>query len=419
MPDTRQNNQDTLLGRLIVQHGLATSQDVHDCEQLQRELLGGDEPDGSGSLAELLVANGVVTERQLGRLRKQLDSQPQEHQIPGFQVVRVLGRGAMATVYLAKQLSLDRMVAIKVLPREHTDNAQFVSRFYAEGRAAARLNHPNIVGALDVGQAGNFHYFVMEYVQGKTVLDHLTQDKPYAEPEALRVAVQVARALEHAHNAGLIHRDVKPKNIIITPQGIAKLADMGLARVQSDLEEARAEHGKAYGTPYYIAPEQIRGDLDIDFRADIYGLGATLYHMVTGRVAFDGPNPSSVMQKHLTADLTPPDHINPLLSAGLGEIIELCMAKDRTQRYASTGNLIEDLKAVDRREPPLIARKRFDVAVLSVLEPGSGHRKHLASLPAHRGAGQARGYRRSSFWAAVLGWAAAGAMLAMLVWRGG
>jgi len=393
-----------MLGRLIVQKGLAAAEDVHDCQEFQRELLNRTDPSSPRSLADLFVNNGVITRKQLDQLRKQLADQPQSHQIPGFRIIKELGSGAMATVYLAKQLSLDRMVAIKILPRQYSENPQFVDRFHAEGRAAAKLNHANIMGALDVGKAGNYHYFVMEYVEGRTVLDDLTEHTQYNEEAALKIALQIARALEHAHQAGLIHRDVKPKNIILTHDGIAKLADMGLARMQSDREEAEAEQGKAFGTPYYISPEQIRGDLDIDFKADIYCFGATLYHMVTGRVPFDGPNPSSVMQKHLKEDPKAPDHINPALSTGIGEIIELCMAKDPNHRYTSTSSLLEDLEAVAQGNPPIVARKRFDLAVLSTLEQAQephGEHTNPPHEPKHRATPL---YAQPIVWIAMLGW---------------
>jgi serine/threonine-protein kinase len=285
MAETSQINADSVLGRLVVEKGLATSEEVEQCLQLQRETT---EDPGQRSLAEVLVENGVVTSRQLERLRPEVEEQRAGQQIPGFQIISKLGAGAMATVYKARQVSLDRLVAIKVLPRKYTKNQQFVERFYAEGRAAAKLNHPNIVGALDVGKAGEFHYFVMEHVEGHTVFDHINDHGRYEEQEALEIARHVGRALEHAHEQGFIHRDVKPKNIMITPEGTVKLADMGLARAVSDREAAEAEQGKAFGTPYYISPEQIRGVVDVDYRADIYGLGATLYHMLTGQVPFNG-----------------------------------------------------------------------------------------------------------------------------------
>jgi serine/threonine-protein kinase len=232
------------------------------------------------------------------------------------------------------------------------------------------LHHNNIVQAIDVGEAGGYHYFVMEYVEGKTIADDLAKGKVFQEPDALDIIIQVAQALEHAHSVGLIHRDVKPKNIIITNDGLVKLADMGLARETTDIEAAQSEAGKAYGTPYYIAPEQIRGKIDIDGRADIYSLGATLYHMVTGRVPFMADDSAEIMKKHLRERLIPPDHINTALSAGLSEVIEIMMAKPREDRYENAKELLGDLEALQQGQPPLQARRRFDMSDLEKLEEG-------------------------------------------------
>jgi len=288
-------------------------------------------------------------------------------QIPGFQILGKLGQGAMATVFKAKQLSLDRIVAVKVLPKKLGENTEFVERFYREGRAAARLNHNNIVQAIDVGEASGYHYFVMEYIDGKTVYDDLAAGKIYKESEALDIIIQVAKALEHAAERGFVHRDVKPKNIMLTRHSVAKLADMGLARETGDLKAAMAEAGRAYGTPYYISPEQIRGEVNIDFRADIYSLGATFYHMVTGKLPFEGSTPAAVMHKHLKEQLIPPDHIVPSLSTGVGEVIERMMAKKPEDRYTTMRDLLTDLEAIARGEPPLQARKGYEANLLAGL----------------------------------------------------
>ena len=352
---------DSLIGRLAIDRGLASSDDVKAAKTVRRL-------DSSKSLGVVLVEQGVITRSQLDRLRPELDDRGGK-QIPGYHVIKKLGAGAMAQVFKARQLSLDRIVAIKVLPQKFTSNADFVERFYAEGKAAAKLNHPNIVQAYDVGKAGEYHYFVMEFVDGRTVFDDISGKGPYREDAAVRIAIEVANALKHSHERGFIHRDVKPKNIMIEDDtGRAKLADMGLARAVNDREAAELEAGKAYGTPYYISPEQIRGEVDVDFRADIYSLGATLYHMITGQVPFDGPNPSAVMRKHLSEELTPPDHLNPQLSSGIGEVVEVCLNKDRNKRYNSTGDLLEDLQAIERGEAPIQARKVFDINSLSALD---------------------------------------------------
>lgn len=349
-------NVDTLVGRLVIDQGLATPEEVQHCLEKAKALR---EENNQASLVQLLVNNEYVTKRQIARLKQIIEAERSGQKIPGFKILGKLGAGAMATVFKAKQISLDRTVAIKVLPRKFSSNNQFIERFYAEGRAAAQLNHPNIVQAFDVGKAGDYHYFVMEFVDGRTVYDDIVKHKRFSEADAIDIAIQTAEALLHAHERGLIHRDVKPKNIMINQEGVAKLADMGLARAVSDKEAAEAEAGKAFGTPYYISPEQIRGEKDIGPPSDIYSLGATLYHMVTGNVPFDGKNPSAVMHKHLKAELVAPDHVNPKLSAGISEVIEMMMAKDPRKRYQKAKDLLVDLRAIRAKQVPPIAHKEI------------------------------------------------------------
>ena len=363
------SNLDTEVGRVVVESGLATRTEIEFCREQQKQ---SSDPN-QRSLADLLVENSFITINQAKRIRSLIDER-KSSQLPGYQLLGKLGKGAMATVYKAKQISLDRIVAVKVLPKRSSENLEFVERFYKEGKAAARLSHNNIVQAIDVGSSPEgYHYFVMEYVEGKTLYDVMQpapvgEGRAFTEAEALDIMIQIADALHHAHQRGLIHRDVKPKNILLTPQGVAKLTDLGLARATDDKEAAESEAGKAYGTPYYISPEQIRGDVDIDFRADIYSLGATMYHMVTGRPPFDGETPSAVMHKHLKQPLTPADHVNTSLSAGIGEIIDLAMAKNRDDRYRSTEDMLEDLEAVRRGEPPPHAHQNVDLNELAQVE---------------------------------------------------
>ncbi|MCR9074486.1 MAG: serine/threonine protein kinase [bacterium] len=351
-------NIDTLIGRLVIDQGLATPEEVKHCLTLTRtEDTKGSADTLSNSLAQVLVHREYVTKRQIARLREAIEAERSGSSISGYKILGKLGAGAMATVYKAKQISLDRIVAIKKLPKKFSSNPQFIERFFAEGRAAAQLNHPNIVQAFDVGNEGDLYYFVMEYVEGRSVHDDIVTHKRYKESEAIDIAIQVAEALEHAHDRGLIHRDVKPKNIMITREGVVKLADMGLARAMSDVEAAEAEAGRAFGTPYYISPEQIRGEKDIGPPADIYSLGVTLYHMVTGSVPFEGKNPSSVMHKHLKSELVPPDHVNPKLSAGISEVIEMMMAKRVSDRYQNCADLLIDLRSIKQGETPPLAHK--------------------------------------------------------------
>lgn len=346
---------ETMLGRVVVERGLVSESELEDARN-RREL------DPGGSLADVLLGAGFVTNSQIDRLRSEIESERSSQRIPGYKIIRKLGAGAMATVYLARQLSLDRLVAIKVLPRRYSDNADFIARFQKEGRAAAKLNDPNIVAAYDVGSSGEHHYFVMEFVDGETVYDRIVANKRFDEREAVAVTRQVASALRHAHERGFIHRDIKPKNIMMTTDGVVKLADLGLARALSDKEAAEAEAGRAFGTPFYISPEQIRGKVDIGPQADIYGLGATLYHMVTGSVPFKGKNPSEVMHRHLKDTLVAPDELNPAISSGLAQVIEMMMAKDPSDRYRHAAELIEDLDLVADGQSPRHARSALDIA---------------------------------------------------------
>jgi len=362
-------NLDTEVGKAVVDMGLATRTEIDFCREQQKQ---SSDPN-QRSLADLLVEHQFITANQAKRIRKNVDER-KSSQIPGYQLISKLGKGAMATVYKSRQNSLDRIVAVKVLPKKLSENPEFVDRFYKEGKAAARLAHNNIVQAIDVGSTPDgFHYFVMEYVEGMTLYDIMQpppvgEGRTFSEAEALDITIQMADALAHAHLRNLIHRDVKPKNILLTKEGVAKLTDLGLARAMDDKEAAESEAGKAYGTPYYISPEQIRGDVDIDFRADIYSLGATMYHLVTGKPPFDGETPSAVMHKHLKQPLTPADHVNTALSAGVGEIIDVAMSKIRDERYQSTEDLLEDLQAVARGEPPTHARRAVHLDGLEKLE---------------------------------------------------
>ncbi len=369
---TSETNYDTVFGKMAIEQGLCTDDELR---QSLEELKSRSKVNPA-ILKELMVELGYITTTQAERLKTGIkESKVAAHKIPGYKILGKLGAGAMAIVYKARQLSLNRIVAIKILPKRFSENPEYVERFYKEGQAAGRLNHPNIVQAIDVGEAGGYHYFVMEYVEGKTIADDLMEGNVFEEAEALDIIIQVAKALAHAHACSLIHRDVKPKNIMISTNGTVKLADMGLARETTDIEAAQSEAGKAYGTPYYIAPEQIRGKIDIDGRADIYGLGATLYHMLTGRVPFMAEDSADVMRKHLREKLIPPDHINTSLSAGVSEVIEIMMAKRKEKRYNDIEELLTDLEALREGRPPLQAHKRFDVSMFEQLEKGDAVEK--------------------------------------------
>jgi serine/threonine-protein kinase len=311
---------------------------------------------GARELLTELVKFNYLTPNQARRAFENLETwlnQP----IPGYVILEKLGRGAMGVVYKGRQLSVNRLVAIKVLHPKLASNPGYIERFHKEARVAAMLSHINIVQAIAAGSVGPLHYFIMEYVEGRTIKQDLDAGKIFEEREALEIVLQVAQALDHAHRRQLVHRDVKPANILRTSEGLVKLADLGLALHVQDQELAEEERGSTVGTPFYIAPELIGGQFEADIRADIYSLGATLYHMVTGQPPFPGKTALEVLQKHLTEDLVPPDHINTRLSTGLGEVVEMMMMKDRNLRYQVPAELISDLEALLRGEPPRLARK--------------------------------------------------------------
>ncbi|MHC4130648.1 MAG: serine/threonine protein kinase [Planctomycetota bacterium] len=362
-----ETNYDTIFGRMALDQGLCNDLELKESLERMKHL----NEDNPLPLQNIMIELGYITKTQAERLKNNItQSKAAAHQIPGYKILGKLGSGAMAIVYKAKQLSLNRTVAVKILPKRFSENPQYVERFYKEGQAAAKLNHNNIVQAIDVGEAGGYHFFVMEYVEGKTLYDDLSKGKIFSEQESIEIIVQIAEALKHAHERGLIHRDIKPKNIMIDKEGVVKVADMGLARETADIETAKTEAGKAYGTPYYIAPEQIRGEIDIDGRVDIYALGGTFYHMVTGRVPFKAENPADVMKKHLREEMTPPDHINTDLSAGVSEVIEIMMAKKKENRYANSEELLIDIYALRDGKSPTRAHQKFDISMLEKLEEG-------------------------------------------------
>ena len=349
----------------ILRRGLATPQEIEACKAHHAKLVASskekDEP--SRSLLDIMVEARVLTKNQSIRLIKEAGPETsRKFEIPGYQILSRLGKGSMGIVYRARQSSVDRIVAVKVLLESLAKNKEFIKRFEREAKIAAKLSHNNIVNAIDAGMVDGHYFFVMEYVEGATIKDELDLNKMFDEKVAIKVILAVAEALKHAHQRGLIHRDIKPENIILCKDGNVKLADLGLARLTADEKWAMAEAGMAIGTPYYISPEQVRGQVDVDIRGDIYSLGATLYHMVTGKVPYSGDTPNEVMKKHIDKNvlLVPPDHLNTRLSSGLGQVVETMMAKNRDNRYPSPDDLILDLKCLLQGEAPMIAGGKLD-----------------------------------------------------------
>ena len=361
---------------VLVGHGLIDKEEA----LLLKGPLAEKQTTDASQLVRTLVKLDGITKNQARRLFRDLASL-REQQIPGYILSEKLGSGAGGAVYRAKQVSMNREVAIKLLHGRLAKNPEYLKRFVKEAHVAARCSHNNIVQAIDVGSAGGAHYFVMELIQGKTIADFLKGSKPiFEEKEATEIILQIAQALEHAARRSLVHRDIKPSNIMLTAEGVAKLADLGLAREATDQETIDRERGLTIGTPFYIAPEQIKGKDDIDSRADIYSLGATFYHMVTGRPPFEGANVHEVIEKHLREPLTPPDHLNHKLSSGVGEVIEIMMAKECKGRYQKPEDLVIDLECLLNNEAPKLARKRIKSADLNSLSEGETYSETVDSV---------------------------------------
>jgi len=357
----------------VVERGLAAEEEM----KAARRLLNEASAQGKSlTMPEALVQVGALTKSQARRVLTTLKGETVSPtiQIPGVQLLERIARGSQAVVYKGRQISVDRIVAVKILLSRGARDPEARRRFVQEARSAAKLSHSHIVQAIDAGETEGYPYFIQEFVDGKTVADLLKETGgPLPEPKAVEIVVQIAEALAHAHSRGFIHRDVKPKNIMLTKDGVAKLADMGLARQASDATIALEEAGKAFGTPYYIAPEQVLGAPNIDARADIYSLGATLYEMLTGRPPYSAPTPQQVMEKHVTSTVTPPDHVNPDLSAGISEVVEVMMSRRPQDRYRSADDLLMDLRSVASGEPPRIAREKVGMQdMMQGLAAGEG-----------------------------------------------
>jgi hypothetical protein len=257
----------------------------------------------------------------------------------------------MARVFKARQLALDRIVAIKVMSHGSVNTPDALSRFKTEAHALARLNHASIVHIYDAGDRDGIPYCVMEFVNGRAVGDFLEEHRQLGEKEALDITLGVARALAHAWNhARIIHCDIKPDNILIDQEGMVKVTDLGLARILS-VQTQDAEE-QILGTPNYASPEQVEGDPDLDCRSDIYSLGATLYHMVTGALPFRGSPGSSAMERQLTDFLQDPVELNPSISHGLAWLIEKMMVKDRASRLQTWEEVIAALEDVSQGKFP-------------------------------------------------------------------
>ncbi|MEX0665542.1 MAG: Stk1 family PASTA domain-containing Ser/Thr kinase [Acidimicrobiia bacterium] len=267
-----------------------------------------------------------------------------------YAIERAIARGGMAEVFLARDQYLDRSVAVKILFPEFARDPAFVERFRREAQSAAMLNHPNIVGVYDYGQERGSYFIVMEYVEGRSLRDILRDEGPLPAMTAARITAETAAALDFAHRHGVIHRDVKPGNVLITQSGQVKVADFGIAANPTDAKQGLTQTGSVIGTATYFSPEQAQG-YQVDGRTDVYALGVVLYEMLTGQPPFTGESPVAVAMKHVREQPVPPSEFVPDLPPDLERIVLKAMSKDLATRYQSAEELRADLVRFGRGHP--------------------------------------------------------------------
>jgi len=268
--------------------------------------------------------------------------------IGNYDLLEKIAEGGMGSIYRGRHRETGLIVAIKIMPAHTASNPVLLMRFEQEFRAASRLDHPNIVRALDFGESGDTPYLVMEFVEGESLGQKLERDGRMSEAEAIRIIAQIAQALHRAHKQNLVHRDVKPDNILLTLDGTAKLADLGLVK-ETDTDLNLTRTGRGLGTPHFMAPEQFRDAKNADERCDIYSLGATLYQMVTGELPFRSSGPLDAWMKKLRDELTPPRELVPTLSERMDGAIMRAMSGERDNRPKSCREFVEDLTGQSTR----------------------------------------------------------------------
>ncbi len=370
---------DEAFARHLRQAGLITP------EQLAKAQAEG----GGAGLPDVLVRLGLLTAGQRESLvRKVREQKDGLRQVGPFALSRKLGQGGMGAVYLAAGPD-GAAVAVKVLFRQHAANPESRQRFRREAEAAMKLDHRHLVRALSSGEDEGHFYYAMEYVEGGTLDTLLARNPRPSIAEILGLILQVARGLEYAHAHGFLHRDVKPANILLTRDGVAKLLDLGLSK---DLGNATSSlqtvTGAILGTPHYMSPEQARGEKSIDARSDIYSLGATFYHLLTGSVPFEGTTALEILAKHVHQRLPDPREFRGDIPDGVVQVLQRMMAKDPCHRYRDAAALLVDLDEVAAGRPPKSERILAELTTLQQRRVGPPPRIRrrrfgwIAALPA-------------------------------------
>jgi serine/threonine-protein kinase len=364
---------------------LAVSRYGADCARVRRILQAAAVALGQGQdvdVLDLFVFQKLLTQEQADEVRRTVANpavlpltqipglelredraEPELTHLGSYRILRRLGEGAMSTVYLAYHEGQDLQVAVKVLADHLVTNQDYVDRFYREAKSAAALNHPNIVRGITAGQdrITGKHYLVLEYVDGPSVQALLEKHGRLDVGDAVHIALDVARALEHAHSRNFVHRDIKPNNILLTRSGLAKLADLGLSKRLDEASHLTAMR-QGFGTPHYMPYEQALNAKHADGRSDIYALGATLYHLVTGELPFPGNSPLEIVDRKREGDFLPASTVNPAVPAVLDRILSRMMARHARDRYQMASDLIIDLER-SQLAPPVLSFVDLELAL--------------------------------------------------------
>ena len=395
-PDNLEENADDHVTRFA-----ETAVELGYCQREKVETLAREHIEGGGAPEEFcaaLVDAGVLTREQSRACERALRGRST---IGGFAILERVGQGGMGTVFRARQVSMDRIVAVKILAPKFAQDPSFKKRFLNEARTSAKLSHLNIINGIDCGEDCGYTFFAMEFVEGRTVKQVLHEKGKLPPDEAFVIVKQMADALSYARKFDLVHRDIKPDNIMLTPSGQAKLCDLGLAmKAETEQNEAvpvaaqnsapatqssapatqggapgtngeakpAKKKGLALGTPHYMSPEQARGEANIDARSDIYSLGATFYHFLSGRTLFDGSTSLEVMTQQVVGTALNPCALDPEIPRGFGLIISKMTAKSAADRYANADELLADLNACQQKQP--LAAGAFNARTSCAVLPG-------------------------------------------------
>jgi serine/threonine-protein kinase len=343
--------------KLALEKKLVTEEQVEQCREMLRK---GKKIGFDTTLEELLVKQGFLIEEQIEELRHISELGTGDGTLFGhYRLGTMIGEGGMGKVYEATHEFMGRSVAIKVINQEFTADKVKGLRFFQEVRALIKLDHPNIVTIFDAGRVHRSYYYAMELIPGPSLKDYVDNHKYLSEKEALGIVRVIALALRHAHANNLVHRDVKPENIMFDAHKVPKLMDFGIAMHHDEHHMTLTQEGATVGSLYYTSPEQVDGSRDIDCRSDIYSLGATLYYALTGKTVYSGDSPQSLLAKHLTGAFVSPRMINKLISRRTVSLVKKMLAVKREKRYQSMDEVVA---AIDR--PTLANKIRFLSAVL-------------------------------------------------------